>query len=316
MSKNVTAIVNPTAGGDTDGAVATLRAAGLAAVSVLRTRARGDAADLAYKLASGSTPPDVVVGVGGDGTVCEVATGLLRAREAGAAAPPLLVAPGGTGNSTYRGLWDDAPWADVVATALAGDAVVRLLDLARSEPHDQVVVLGSGSGLFTETLLARLGRPETGRELLLAASAAAMTGHKPYPGRVVVDGTTVHEGLITETIVGGFRFRGGVLNLVPESVVDDGLLDVTVVPGTVDLEQFGRAVVGGVLYELPGVTWARGTRVGIERTDGEPMLWEHDGEVMDPAGGACELTVLPAALPVLTPATAPPWFGDGVDHDG
>lgn len=308
---NVTAIVNPAAGGDGDAQVDALRAAGDAGVTVLHTTAPGDAADLAYKLAAESTPPDVVVAVGGDGTVCEVATGLHRAREAGAAAPALLVAPGGTGNSTYRGLWDDAPWPEVAATALAGDGRLRMLDLARCEQNGHVVVLGSGSGLFAETLLARLGRPETGRELLLAASAAAMADHTPYPGRVTVDGTVVHEGPLTETIVGGFRFRGGVLNLVPESVVDDGLLDVTVIPGTVGMAEFGQAVVGGVLYDLPSVTWGRGTTVRIERTDGEPVLWEHDGEVMDPGGPACDLTVLPAALAVLTPVVAPPWFGDG-----
>lgn len=314
VGSNIAAIVNPVAGGEVDAAVDALRVAATTAPCVMRTTAPGEAADLAHELAAEADPPDVVVAIGGDGTVCEVVTGLQRARESGAVPPPLLVAPAGTGNSTFRGLWNDAPWPEVVHTALTGGAVVRTLDLARVEQNHHVVVLGSGSGLFAETLLARLGRPERGRELLLAASYAAMLNHTPYPGRVEVDGTTVHEGPIVETIVGGFRYRGGVLNLVPRSVVDDRLLDVTVIPGSVELAEFGRAVVDDALYELPGVAWGRGSRVSIERLDGEPLLWEHDGEVMDRAGAVCDLSVLPGALAVLTPAVAPPWFGDGDDR--
>lgn len=306
----VAAIVNPTAGGDGRAAVAALEAAGTAAVEIVETTAAGDAADLAFKLAAGEAPPDIITGVGGDGTICEVVTGLHRARESGVTAvPPLLVAPAGTGNSTYRGLWDDAPWESTARTALRGEAVVRQLDLARIEQNDQLVVLGSGSGLFGESLLARMGRPETGRELLIAASLAAMEQYVPYPGRVSVDGEVIYEGGIVETIAGGFPFRGGVLHLVPESVVDDGLLDITVIPASVDLMEFGQAAVGRTLYALPGVCWGRGAHVTVERLDGQPVLYEHDGEVMPRTGPAYDLTVLPAALDVLTPAEAPTWFG-------
>ncbi len=305
----VTAIVNPAAGGDGEKAVAALAAVGTATLETVETTAAGDAADLAFKLAAGEDQPDIIVGVGGDGTICEVVTGLQRAGEAGAEVPPLLVAPAGTGNSTYRGLWNDAPWETVAMTALGGEAVVRRLDLARVEQNDHIVVLGSGSGLFGESLLARLNRPETGRELLIAASLAAMETYVPYPGRVSVDGEVIYEGGIVETIAGGFPYRGGVLHLVPESIVDDGLLDITVVPASVDLMEFGQAAVGHTLYQLPGVCWGRGERVTVERVDGEPVLYEHDGEVMPRTGPAYDLTVLPAALAVLTPAEAPPWFG-------
>ncbi|EWM18730.1 LigA protein [Kutzneria sp. 744] len=305
----VTAIVNPAAGGDGAKAVAALAAVGTATLDTVETTAAGDATDLAFKLAVGENPPDVITGVGGDGTICEVVTGLHRAREAGAAVPPLLVAPAGTGNSTYRGLWDDAPWETVAATALRGEAVVRHLDLARVEQTGHVVVLGSGSGLFAESLLARLGRPETGRELLIAASLAAMQSHVPYAGRVTVDGEVIYEGGIVETIAGGFPYRGGVLHLVPESIVDDGLLDITVIPASVELMDFGQAAVGRTLYQLPGVCWGRGERITVERLDGQPVLYEHDGEVMPATGPAYDLTALPAALAVLTPAEAPTWFG-------
>lgn len=306
----VAAIVNPAAGGDGDQAVAALQAVDGARVEAFTTTAAGNAADLAYKLAAAPTPPDIVVGVGGDGTISEVVTGLVRAGEAGVAAvPPLLVAPAGTGNSTYRGLWNDEPWETVADRALRGQAVARSIDLARIEQNGDLVVLGSGSGLFAASLVAIRNRPEKGRELLMAAALAAMETYVPYPGRVSVDGQVVYEGDIIKTIVGGFRYRGGLLNLVPESVVDDRLLDITLVTAAVDLNEFAQAALHGNVYQVPGIRLGRGRRITLERLDGQPILFEHDGEVMPEDTPSYDIHVVPAALTVLTPAEAQPWFG-------
>ncbi|MCY0920563.1 MULTISPECIES: diacylglycerol/lipid kinase family protein [unclassified Streptomyces] len=308
----VAVVVNPAAGGDGDGMVAALEAVGAAEVHTVRTTGPGDARDIAYKLAGAAEPPDLIVSVGGDGTVCEVATGLFRAGEAGAGTvPPLLVAPGGTGNSVYRGLWNDEPWEKVAALALRGGAAVRTIDLARIEQNDHVVVLGSGSGLFAATLLAARNRPEKGRDLLMAAALAAMEDHEPYPGRVTVDGEVLHEGGVVETIVGGFRYRGGLLNLVPASIVDDGLLDVTVVTSAVDMAAFAQAAVLGDVYDVPGILWGRGERITVADTGGRAVLFEHDGEVMPRNTPSYDIHVVPDALTVLTAADAPPWFKEG-----
>ena len=308
-SFRVAAVVNSAAGGDPDGVVAALRAVGTATVDQVDTAAPGDAADLAYKLAVGDTPPDIIVSVGGDGTVCEVVTGLHRARMSGAVAvPPLLVAPAGTGNSTYRGLWNDAPWPDVAAQALRGEADTRIIDLARMAHNDHVVVLGSGSGLFAASLLAIRNRPEKGRDLLMTAALAAMKTYVPYEGRVLVDDEVVYAGGIVETIVAGFRYRGGLLKLVPKSIVDDGRLDITIVTTAASMPAFAQAAMGGEVYEVPGIHWGRGTRITVERVDGQPILFEHDGEMMPEDRPSYELAVLPGALAVLTSTEPLPWF--------
>ncbi len=308
----VAAVVNPAAGGDGERAVAVIEAVGTAAVEVFETTAPGDATDIAYKLAVGDAPPDIIVSVGGDGTVCEVVTGLHRARDsATAAVPPLLVAPAGTGNSTYRGLWNDEPWDTVADRALRGTAVTRTIDLARIEHNDDIVVLGSGSGLFAASLLATRNRPEKGRELLMAAALAAMSTYVPYLGRVWIDGEARYEGGIVETIVGGFRYRGGLLNLVPESIVDDHLLDITLVTSAADMGAFAKAAMHGNVYDVPGIETGRGSRIVIERLDGQPVLFEHDGQVMPETTPSYEISVLPAALTVLSSADTPPWFHEG-----
>lgn len=306
----IAAIVNPAAGGDREHALAVMQDAEGTAVQALATTVPGDAANIAYKLAVSADPPDIIAGVGGDGTVAEVATGLFRARESGVAAvPPLLVAPAGTGNSTYRGLWNDEPWEAVLGHAIREEAAIRTIDLARITRSEHVVVLGSGSGLFAATLLAARDRPEKGRDRLMAAALAAMEGYVPYPGRVSVDGKACYEGGIVETITAGFRYRGGLLCLVPESVADDRQLDVTIVTATADMSAFARAALQGNVYEVPGIHMARGAHVTIERLDGDPLLYEHDGELMPQDMRSCDISVIPAALRVLSAADALPWFG-------
>ncbi|BCM65804.1 MULTISPECIES: diacylglycerol/lipid kinase family protein [Streptomyces] len=305
------AILNPAAGSDGEQLIADLAAREAVEVRTFTTTAPGDAPDIAYKLAADAEPVDAVVSVGGDGTVFEVVTGLWRAREAGVATPPLLVAPGGTGNSVYRGLWNDASWDAAVDRVTRGQAATRTLDLARIEQNDQIVVLGSGSGLFAQTLLKAAELPGSGRQLLMDAALAAMAELVPYQGRVVVDGTVVHEGGIVETIVGGFRYRGGLLNLVPRSVLDDGLLDITVVTADADMNAFAHAALMGDVYDIPGIRWGRGEHVVVERVDGEPLLYEHDGEVMPRTDPRCALRVIPAALDVVVTPDTPAWFREG-----
>ncbi|MFJ3904687.1 diacylglycerol/lipid kinase family protein [Streptomyces sp. NPDC090025] len=306
------AVLNPAAGSDGERLIEELAARDAVRVEVVTTTAPGTAAELAHKAVTDPEPPSAVVSVGGDGTTFEVASGLWRARAAGVrAVPPLLVAPGGTGNSVYRGLWNDEPWPEVVERVATGRTRTRALDLAQVEHDEEIVVLGSGSGLFAQTLLKAAELPGSGRQLLMDAALAAMAEHVPYPGRVTVDGVAVHEGGIVETIVGGFRYRGGLLNLVPHSMLDDGLLDVTVVTAAADMNAFAQAALGGDVYEVPGIVRGRGVRVVVERTDGEPLLYEHDGEVMPRGVAACALRVLPAALDVLTTTDTPAWFGEG-----
>jgi diacylglycerol kinase (ATP) len=53
------------------------------------------------------------------------------------------------------------------------------------------------------------------------------------------------------------------------------------------------------------VRYSRGRRVVIERTDGEALVAEFDGDVWDAAGSRLTIEIVPEALRVLAPVTAP-----------
>lgn len=315
-------VANPASGGASGGLTrAVLERCRRTAVDVRLARTRGGGVDAGRVAAEvgGLIGGDrsLAVAVGGDGTVREVAEGLMRGLrrwppDPGAPAPAvrgpadrgacwaLVVVPAGTGNSVYRALWEDRPWQEVLDGALAGGARARGIDVGRIAATGEAVVLGASAGLLAEVAArARSLHTVAGRERYAAAAAAALGAHAPFPGRVEVDCEVCAEGLLSLVAVGGGRYRGGTFDLLPRSVLDDGLLDVCAVAAT-GRERLGElallAAEGRHVAE-PEVSYRQGRSVAVRRTDGQDLVFEHDG---DPCAVGAEVTleVRAKALPV------------------
>ncbi|GGS25295.1 hypothetical protein GCM10010252_75450 [Streptomyces aureoverticillatus] len=320
-------VVNPTAG--TAGAdlieqVLRLCRQQLGAVAVHRTTHRGSAGeavrDALAARRGGGPVPDVVVAVGGDGTVHEVVRALAaqdgadgadgaaggpggphRAAGLGRRSAALAIVPAGTGNSGYRMLWADRPWQRSLRAVLAGDrsgARLRRIDLGRLVETGEPVLLGACSGLIAQGLIAARGITAAGREKYARALPEAAAGFTPYPGRVTVDGRVLHEGPTVLANVGGGRHRGGQYLLLPGSELDDGLLDVCVVGAGVAPAEVAHLARQGLLHTREGVVHGRGRRIVVERLDGRPLLFEHDGELQHLRWPSMTVEVLPGALAI------------------
>ncbi|MEW2621467.1 diacylglycerol kinase family protein [Streptomyces sp. NPDC048106] len=247
--------------------------------------------------------PDLIVAIGGDGTVREAVQGLVPA-DGGAS---LAVVPGGTGNSGYKMLWGERPWSESLKAVLTdygigGSARLRRLDLARLAETRNYVYLGACSGVIADALLTAKKLPLTGRERYARAFADTADGYEPYPGRVTVDGRIVHEGPTVLANVGGGPYRGGRFQVLPDSLLDDGLLDVCVIGGGVPAAEVPELTLNAAHMTHPATVYARGRRITVERTDGRRLPLEHDGEYQHGIGAAATFEVLPGALPVWAPA--------------
>jgi diacylglycerol kinase (ATP) len=327
--QRVLILVNPAAGQVTDDLVEQLTAAcreHLKHVSVVRSEHRGAAVDLtAAAVATGRTdrePIDAVLAVGGDATCREVAEGLARAagRWRGTATdrrgPALLLIPGGRGNSAYHAIWGDAPWQDVLRAALSGDgARVRELDLLRVADTDHASLLGLNAGLLARIVRLAANEPASGTALERygAVMGPVLEQFEPFQGRVTVDGTCVVDGSITQVTVGGLRrWAGGVLEILPRSVLDDGLLDVCAI-GEMTAGGFTEVaplLMTGAHVDLPNVTYAQGRCVVLERDDGRPLELEFDGDAWPGAGSSITLEMRAGAVPTFTALDPPPDAGD------
>ena len=100
---------------------------------------------------------------------------------------------------------------------------------------------------------------------------------------MLVDGELLVTGRLLLVALGGARHRGGSFELLPGSVLDDGLLDVCAIemPSPGRLGELFAAVAGGCrsLAE-PEVIYARGCSVVIEATGDGAVPVEHDGDLM------------------------------------
>ena len=328
---NAMIVVNPTAGEGVpspEDVAACCRAAG-ADVRMEITAGPGEALAWVASASAGSSPPEVVVAVGGDGTVREVAEGLARglgrwpgATNLTAASAPtaLLVIPAGSGNSAYRAVWGERDWRETVAAAFdAGAHRVHALDLIRLVELDRSSVLGVNVGLVA-AIAARIesdkeehrGRPTedapgTDDERYWSALARALGEFQPAQLRVTLDGRVLHEGGAMLVSVGGVRsFGRGAFTLLPRSVLDDALLDVCIAAEVTSerLTELAALVPTGAHVKEREVTYERGRVVRMECLQDADLEIEHDGDPLR-APRTLTLEVLPAAVPILAPTESP-----------
>jgi diacylglycerol kinase (ATP) len=273
-------------------------------LEVVRTGHPGHAEEIAAGAAAARA--DVVIVLGGDGTTREAASGLARAcaERPGGPHPAMINLPFGTGNSFYQEIWANVPWREALDQALSGDRPrLRRVDMAHINEIDVLALLGAGSGLVADVLEVAYGMFDIqGRDRYQRAVAQLLQEYRPYEGRVTVDERVVFKGPVVLVNIGGGRYRAGRFKLLPDSVIDDGLLDICVVGGTMGAQELAGLTHDGSHVGRPGVVYERGSRIVIERTDGERLSFEHDGELRTDDMTSYSIDVRPGVLPVLTPA--------------
>lgn len=296
----VGAVVNPVSGdGRGLSMLETLRAClgPDAHVDATVTAGPGDAPAAARSFAD----RDLLVVVGGDGTVREVASAFLAA--GGDDAPPLFVVPAGRGNSFYRHLYGRADWR-ALARRLGRGFERRPVDAGRYESDGEVghFLLGFTGGLFRAAVEASEAFGFLpGPLAYLLGMGRALTRESPVAVRLAAHDETLYEGPVRLVAVGGGRYRGDRFDLLPESRPADGSLHALVVEptGLRDVLAITRAGPSGAHVDHPAVHYHRAAEFGLSAPDGLPV--EVDGTVLDHPVREAHLSTLPGALSFAAP---------------
>jgi YegS/Rv2252/BmrU family lipid kinase len=284
----VTAVVNPAAGRGAALAAAEAVAAALppGAVAIELTRDTDHAHELAAKAcAEGRT----VLAVGGDGIAGCVAGAVV------AAGGVLGLVPAGRGNDFARQLGLPTDPAGVARVVRAGRT--RQVDVLESAGR---IVLGSVyAGVDSVANAIANARPRVPGALVYRyAAVRALLSFRPVGFRIVVDGAEwATRGY--SVVIANSGFYGAGMHIVPTARVDDGLLDVLVIPDSSrwTLIASMREVYTGAHLRRPEVQVRRGSVV--ELTVERPVPVYADGEPFD--GTPLRVAVRPAALRVLVP---------------
>ena len=223
---------------------------------------------------------DTIIAAGGDGTLSEVAQTLAHRPEPADQLPALALVPLGTANdfATAAGI-SDAP---AEALALIHQQPARPIDLLRIDAEGDIwwcANVASG-GFGTEVTV----ETDEGLKKVLGGLAYLLTGISklgridPIQARVSTPDYQWQGGFIALGIGNGRQAGGGQV-LCPDALVDDGQLDVTVIPelsGEV-ASTIAALVTGGKRGALEQV--AERTRAPwVEIEAEQPMTLNLDGE--------------------------------------
>lgn len=267
------------------------------------TEGVGHAAVLAA--AATRTGVDVVVAAGGDGTIHEVANGLLTAPPHDAALAAISV---GTGNDFVKVVAGLRPHARAFDTIAAGAS--RLVDVGHARWGDRAEFFVNAMGTGVDVDVARQiqrSRRLPGGLVYLSAVPKALARFRATPLRAWIDGRLVFDAPTMMFAVGNGRSVGGSFRLFPDASPTDGLFDVCIIDevrGLAILRPLA-ALLRGAHTRMPIVHMHRGHSLEIELPDGAPLRFQLDGELRD--GGEAtrlHLELRPAALRVATDAPA------------
>lgn len=242
---------------------------------------------------------DCIVAGGGDGTINQV---FAAAYSAGLPAHCSLgILPLGTANDFASAT--GVPVRDpVAALELTASAAPQWIDvgLLNDRPFVNLVSGGFGSRVTAET------DPELKKRL--GGLAYMLTGISRFAelsanvGRFRGDGFS-WEGRFVALAIGNGRQAGGGVPLCPDALIDDGLLDLTILPElerSARLDAFGRLLRDGAAGIRANLVTARCAWVEYEseeplnvNLDGEPTLSKH-----------YRVECRPRALPVRLGATS------------
>lgn len=235
---------------------------------------------------------DVVIAVGGDGTIRDVLEGLPGA------SVPIGIVPAGTANVLARDLGIPRD-VDAALDVIIGRRTVEL-DVARA--NDRLCFLAASVG-FDALVVEELARRRRGAISPLAyleATARVLRHYRPPRLVVELDGEVLPEpcGLV---IIGNARTYAMLFGLCPDRRLDDGCFEVFLFPEA-GLGQLALAAVrslrrlGGSLQDR-GCPVRRARRVTVASST--PVPCQIDG---DPAGCTpFALTVQPGRYRVIVP---------------
>lgn len=235
------------------------------------TQAPGDAGEA---IARWGGSYDRIVVAGGDGTLNEGVSGMLRLPQQ----PPMGYIPIGSTNDFSKNLSLPANTVDAALTAVGG--VPRPCDVGRFNGKPFIYVAAFGAFVDVPFTTPQPIKNIFGYTAYLLESVKRLGSIRPYALRVEHDGELL-EGEFIYGMVSNTNTVGGFRNFPPgKPELDDGLLEVTLIREPRDilqLEQFGRALLlGDSLEGNPMLRSFSAAKLRFEAR--EELIWTVDGE--------------------------------------
>ncbi|MDR0710821.1 MAG: diacylglycerol kinase family lipid kinase [Prevotellaceae bacterium] len=223
--------------------------------------------------------------VGGDGTVNEVVNGLFIQKQVPAHEVTLSVIPVGTGNDWVRMLGIPRTYSDAVHSIFREQIILQdVVKITFEEARvKQTRYMANVSGIGFDAMVNRrynrlkeAGR--TGTWLYLFSAMATLFGYRAKHFVAKVDGKDFFDGRLFSGVVGVGKYNGGGMLQMPAAVVDDGLMDITLIRKMSFYRFFTnfQRLYNGTIYNFYKVKAAQGKIISVASYPQSPI--EIDGE--------------------------------------
>jgi YegS/Rv2252/BmrU family lipid kinase len=236
-----------------------------------------------------------LIAIGGDGTLSEVARGLLTVP----GAPTVLgVVPLGTGNDFVKSAGLSRNWR-LACRQLAAGCLPRTIDAGRVNGRWFI----NGVGFGFDAAIARATRRYKWLPGPLGYGAGLFDALRAGVGRPVCtlrwDGGEDRRAVTLVAVCNG-QFAGGLFRLAPAALLDDGRLDIVWADALSRLQVLRHAprVIRGTHESLPIAHRALATLLEIESDT--PLPAQADGELLGEALQHLSIEMVPGALRLWT----------------
>jgi len=241
-----------------------------------------------------------LVAVGGDGTVNEVANGILHSTNASTTS--LGIVSTGTGSDFIRSVGISRDYA-AACSALTGSrrlsidvGVVEYQSKGQTLERFFINTAGVGFDAAVVKETERLPKYFGGTIPYVAGVLRTLLTYKNKPVVVKVGDEVENYRVLNVTVANG-GYMGGGMHIAPQAEMGDSLLDVVVIGDMGKLEVLKKfpTVYKGTHINHPKVTMKKGTDINIESS--EAVMVYADGELL----GECPASfrVLPGALSLV-----------------
>ncbi len=286
-------VVNPAAGDGKAGLIwpgveAFLKQSGQSYRSYF-TRRAGDASRLAARAVFEGA--ELVVAVGGDGTLREILNGLNLDKSI------LGVIPAGTGNGFVRSLDLPLKWKNALQGLSEWEP--RRIDIGRA--NDILFLNSAGIGLDGAVAEAAANKYKCLKGYLAFAAALVdqAANFSRFHCHIECNGLRFDEGQTLVALVANGRYYGGKLCIAPQASIDDGFLDLCLIRkrSIPELLILGARVAVRRHLSSKAFLKMQGHTFTLETSRRLPL--QIDGDVTEAT--CVEVEIMPSALRVLAP---------------
>ena len=245
-----------------------------------------------------------IIVVGGDGTLNEVVNGLFIQKQCEPKEILLAVIAVGTGNDWVRTFGILRNYTQVVRAIKEGHSflqdVGKVTYTESKVEHTRYLanVAGLGFDAYVIKIFNHLKlKGWKGKWLYIYSLLKGYFSAKPAGATIEVDGKVIYNRLLFSLAVGVCRYNGGGIQQLPLAVVNDGLLDLTIIRPVHWWHVIFRAarLFNGKIYSIGHVQLAQGKSVKI--TSAPEMPLETDGELQGVT--PVTISVVPDAIRIV-----------------